>query len=1591
MRTMKQRLIAVLCCVVLLVTSLYISEPQEAEAAETAGTLTITSASAKFTLGSTAGYLNLGYTTDVADYGNYGNDFLTAAFIEEYITFGGGMTSTDLMNGKLQFVIATNNILQFNWNQRSTAFTEGWSFTIAQGAPISYRTTAGALAYLALEKDYTFTLQSGDGTCDNIVNITGCYVEEFSLGNLALWGNGVADSPYTQLYFADSPNSLTRTPQSGDVKTELQSNPIYADFISITNKNFEDLNGDVIIRSRMDTNHQIIEIKAWGSLRTTMTSGDRLIFHKGLPVYYTDTTGAACRAELDATYVYQCVGSNSSNSQTFLGVKLDDTTKYGLNTNATGENTVAQSGSLGNEQYVNLWFDASISSLSSHAVSKNIMAETMAEDYIQVADLTMEQVETLGMAIRFIPNAGNGCLQVALSEKMVDALKVGSKIMLKEGMPIVYEQGGTLYAATLDADYEIIVKSNDGTVLNVSYTLVDTYSLKGSINKSGAQEGGYWYYDIGIESNAFDDATSGTQGSFGELWKDYLTLSEHDVADFTDEGAHMNWYLIDGYRIVRPYTNLTFADGEVLMIKEGLPFTYTNTEGKAKTVYLDKDYGFVYSTATGTFTYDPTLESEPEPEVPEVDTLAFKNATEPMFLEDLYKVNFYYNTEATLTADVEQTLISSNAETMEYIDIAGLDAASLTSLGVEVKFIPIAECFQIKLGTTLDWLTVGDEITFKEGMPVYYVSGGETKTVYLEKTATFTVANFDTIGSQVGELVRYGEPAEFAFDKAKIGSRKGADGSQTMINILDPTTEELTVLDDMKDNQYVTLSAEIVNSYIDFCGLTAEEVASAGVKFVLIHASGYEVLQIQWGTSVNKMELGDRLIFKEGLPITYETTDGYQKTITLCQDYIYEAGTGGVDDNYFFNYTEVKLGGTWALISGKEYTTGNDGEGTPLYSLIEFASCDLMSEVSSLYLTIEDDVMNEYVSFGDIEPSTYSTRAILAKAIINADNQVIQLFWGDATEDMSIGNEIVFKEGMPILATATDGTQRLYTLDGDYSFVLDSHEESKNGFIITGVRKVQTTVQGDLDEDYLLNKNDITLLRKQLIQLIELDDDRIADATENDVVDSKDLVRAKKEWNTEEPEDYTTIYKYNGISDMVAAGQTVTYAINADIDTKNYVRLTFKTTQNLYGTFNYTGDDGQSYTENFYLAKEDVQFEQFFDNYRDNGMNVVGKTLVSITLKNVGTEAADVHLNEVEISDRAFENTDFLWAENGSLKVGIDLNMGGSLGYLESLKYNPVEVKENNEIRIETGVSATDTYSNVNLINIYDLGRQIQQAFYIDVQDSNYAAGTYNDTTWPYNPVQAGDTLGNNSQIIDYRCVDTDGKNGTDMIYIKVRAMDWAIDNSTTESYMENWYRLSGNLLYTDNAFVDWAGWQSIGEAKSQELPAFYAGQSLNYFVEGKDPSTRTVYGSWSTEGERFYADATTGLSNWYAWVNEDADDAFGLGIYIPGATACVAGRIKETRKYNWLNDFTGVNRNGDEAPILSYEHIKALYKHEYQNCFLHNTSYIAPSAVMKLEEYRTYEYTYVLTAENLDQMAIAFDTVEVENPEMNSSMTTWD
>ena len=493
----------------------------------------------------------------------------------------------------------------------------------------------------------------------------------------------------------------------------------------------------------------------------------------------------------------------------------------------------------------------------------------------------------------------------------------------------------------------------------------------------------------------------------------------------------------------------------------------------------------------------------------------------------------------------------------------------------------------------------------------------------------------------------------------------------------------------------------------------------------------------------------------------------------------------------------------------------------------------------------------------------------------------------------------------------------------------------------------------------------------------------------------------------------------------IAAGEKISYSVNTDIFDKNYIRLQLKTDVRLFGEFVYSdiNDSTKIVREEFYIdasnGEEEIEFKQFLDAYRSNAIGDFEKRLQEIAFTNKSEKNGNIALLGVFISDREFpEEEREIYISDENIKLGADLAIGGALTYLERVSYLAEDgvrysideiVDENDNVYI--GVNANkkakkELSSSVNLLNIWDLGRQFQQSYYADIggtpTDPNGANGyqrAYCNTAgngyyWGYNPVQGGDCAYNPSQIIDYSMSEN-------VIYVKNRPMDWpkgdqgkgfggtVLGGVTTNSYMESTYTIQKGMVFVENSFIDWTGFTELEETNlcSNELPAAYIAHPLRNYVCYIGDSTWTNDEVTVKNDLGYWGDSnidTKHLEDWFALVN---DEMFGVGIYVPNMTHFVSGSL-----VNNSSSKTNSNVGAFNSPLLMHMgNNKREPSSSLTSCYVYNTNYTAPVQYWRLKSYEKRSYSYAICVDYVQEMRDNFHDIYREGKLTNESLSTWD
>jgi hypothetical protein len=212
--------------------------------------------------------------------------------------------------------------------------------------------------------------------------------------------------------------------------------------------------------------------------------------------------------------------------------------------------------------------------------------------------------------------------------------------------------------------------------------------------------------------------------------------------------------------------------------------------------------------------------------------------------------------------------------------------------------------------------------------------------------------------------------------------------------------------------------------------------------------------------------------------------------------------------------------------------------------------------------------------------------------------------------------------------------------------------------------------------------------------------------------------------------------------------------------------------------------------------------------------------------------------------ERLPERMSFL--DNGVIRLGVDLNRGGTLTFLAESRGRP------------------------NVVNAYDLGREVQQAYYSGPRNPKRADLPY--SMW--NPTAAGDMRGNPSPVLDSR---NDGRE----LYVKNAPRNWEKDDIIPgECVTETWIRLEENAARVRHRLTNGRSDRTQYPAEIQELPAVFVVGSLSRTVtyDGQAPfqsgPTREIKDIYGPAGGHWSA-----TEQWSAMVDTEG---WGLGVFQP-------------------------------------------------------------------------------------------------------------
>lgn len=251
-----------------------------------------------------------------------------------------------------------------------------------------------------------------------------------------------------------------------------------------------------------------------------------------------------------------------------------------------------------------------------------------------------------------------------------------------------------------------------------------------------------------------------------------------------------------------------------------------------------------------------------------------------------------------------------------------------------------------------------------------------------------------------------------------------------------------------------------------------------------------------------------------------------------------------------------------------------------------------------------------------------------------------------------------------------------------------------------------------------------------------------------------------------------------------------------------------------------------------------------------------------------------------------------VFIENKKIRLGIDLNLGGSIVYLA-----------------ETG--------GANLINNHDYGRQSQTALY-GGPVPYYHNGQQPAPGWPYlgwSPIQTGDSYGHTSPVITYRQDSTH-------LYVKTAALLSVFNNQSANSIMEHWIEIVDNTAHVRSRTTFNRPDTTQYTSRPQEQPGAYfnAPYSRIMVYQGNRPFTNDAVSELNIQNTDEVHHAP---ECWVALLNQQGR---GVGLFEPNQPRFNVGFFGKPGIGDEYSDPTGYLA-GKEQAILDHN---GTYEYEY-------------------------------------------------------------
>ncbi len=546
-----------------------------------------------------------------------GNSVLGATQIQEMYDKGSltvsGMTIDELVSGTPKFYTIDAANYAFRWETRTESFKDGASFTLKKGTLLPYLISGGT-GYLELDADYTFTFKpytGGDKAINTVtVGKTVSAIITPKVTNSDLYATGAAASSVSFKLFSSTTSVAAGTAASGYIEK-------FDEYIDIAGIPYDTLVNEYGVKVQYSVNGSTVDLRIYYTADTLLKAlalNDEIVVKQGLTIPYTDASGNQVVAQLDGEYVFMTCAGNTDNAWIMKGIKYDATHQtYALSSTAVGNTQSNGSG----YHYVN----ARITVSGENSVSTKISDSRLAGAYMEFSRYaSLDEARDAGFELSYLyTGQTEDRLQLLFDETKLANWQVGDTILLKAGMPFVYQVNRTVDSMTLTEGILFKVTANTGSALTLTASYVKEFSSHGTRFETGTNYGvsndGNDYIRFYYKSGYFTDLSNyiAYTDSNAEIFN-YISVDGKSGAALVEDGYYVHAWG-SSQNMIRLYRSGTgtfpTTNGTIVIFKKGLPVDYTNTSGVNYRYILDKDYGYVYDGTNYVYNPDVTWPEEP--------------------------------------------------------------------------------------------------------------------------------------------------------------------------------------------------------------------------------------------------------------------------------------------------------------------------------------------------------------------------------------------------------------------------------------------------------------------------------------------------------------------------------------------------------------------------------------------------------------------------------------------------------------------------------------------------------------------------------------------------------------------------------------------------------------------------------------------------------------------------------------------------------------------------------------------------------------------------------------------------------------------